>query len=156
MDSSKPTTTLNSCSFILVPLFNSFFFSRVHQTHYEQFGKITGTATIDGRPHGLSVDVVRDHTYGTREWRTFHRYALHFFTAENGDRFAVMVISMPVCFSSLTIGYVYEKSTNQIVAVRWCDLELHQQGETPPPPRDFGFSFGAGEKRIPLSVLLKS
>jgi len=40
-------------------------FVSAHQTHYEQFGKLTGTVNIEG--HGqveLNVIGVRDHSYG--------------------------------------------------------------------------------------------
>ena len=40
-------------------------FNRAHQTHYEQFGEITGRVNVEG--HGnidLNVSGVRDHSYG--------------------------------------------------------------------------------------------
>lgn len=39
-------------------------FFRVHQTHYEQHGQINGKVIIDGDEHNLSVECVRDHTFG--------------------------------------------------------------------------------------------
>lgn len=91
------------------------------------------------------MDVVRDHSFGLREWRSFHRYVLHYFTAENGDQFAILIISMPICFSCLTIGYVIKGDTKEIHPIQWSDFELYQQGESQPPPVDYGFSFKAGE-----------
>lgn len=71
-----------------------------HQTHYEQHGQLTGTVQIDGQEYEINMDTVRDHSFGTkREWRNFHRYGLHFFSAENGDRFSVGMICLPVSFS---------------------------------------------------------
>jgi len=38
---------------------------RAHQTHYEQFGRLSGAVNIDGySPVELSVIGVRDHSYG--------------------------------------------------------------------------------------------
>lgn len=90
------------------------------------------------------MDVVRDHSFGLREWRSFHRYVLHYITAENGDRYAVMIISMPICFSSVTMGYVVDGYTKQIHPVKYCNFELYQQGDSEPPPVDYGFRFTAG------------
>lgn len=117
---------------------------RVHQTHYEQFGKLTGEAIIEGKSFNFDVDLVRDHSFGVREWRSFHRYVLHFFTTENGDRFAIFNISMPICFSNITMGYVVEADTKKIHTVSWSDFELYQQGESEPMPVDYGFTFKAG------------
>lgn len=79
------------------------FFARLehyHQTHYEQYGQISGTATIDGVPYPLRMPCVRDHSYAVmRDWRNFHRYVMHFFSMENGDRVTVGVVSIPVTFS---------------------------------------------------------
>lgn len=123
----------------------------MHQTHYEQFGKITGEAIIEGKPFSVDVNVVRDHSFGLREWRSFHRYVLHFLTAENGDHYAILVISMPICFSSLTVGYVVEKASKEMHPIRWCDFELYQHGESQPLPVDYGFSFKAGKRKDIMS-----
>lgn len=71
-----------------------------HQTHYEQFGDIKGTATINGTIYSINTPAMRDHSFGEmRDWNLFHRYANHFFTLDNGDRITVGVISMPVNYS---------------------------------------------------------
>lgn len=73
---------------------------RYHQTHYEQYGDVQGTVRIDGVEYGLRVPCVRDHSFAVmRDWRNFHRYVMHFFTLETGDRVSVGVISIPVTFS---------------------------------------------------------
>ena len=43
------------------------FLCSMHQTHYEQFGEMSGTVTVEG--HGefdIKVQGVRDHSYGNR------------------------------------------------------------------------------------------
>ncbi len=59
-----------------------------HQNHYEQFGVIRGTASLDGAgEHRLELDVMRDHTHGSnRNWRLMHRYGINNFTTESGMR----------------------------------------------------------------------
>ena len=59
-----------------------------HQSHYEQFGRVEGTASLDGeKDFKLSLDVMRDHTHGSnRDWRLMHRYGINNFTTENGLR----------------------------------------------------------------------
>lgn len=71
-----------------------------HQTHYEQYGDIKGHAIIDNETYPLFLNSFRDHSYGKmRDWKLFHRYVIHFFSLENGDRITVGVVSLPVTFS---------------------------------------------------------
>jgi hypothetical protein len=118
-----------------------------HQTHYEQHGDIKGRVTINGHIYNIDINALRDHSFGLqREWRNFHRYGLHFLTAENGDRFNVGMICLPISFSRLTIGYVYSAGDKKIYPVTSCDLQLYQHGEDGCPPVDYAFSFEAGEQ----------
>ncbi|XP_056014568.1 uncharacterized protein LOC125676912 isoform X2 [Ostrea edulis] len=70
---------------------------RVHQTHYEQFGDITGTVKISGHADvKLNVSGVRDHSYGNiRDWTDLHRYAIQYCTLEDKTAICLGVISMP-------------------------------------------------------------
>ena len=46
---------------------------RAHQTHYEQFGEISGVVHVDGYPdQQIKVQGVRDHSYGN-----FSRFNTH-------------------------------------------------------------------------------
>lgn len=75
-------------------------FYRIHQTHYEQHGDLTGTATINEETHKLHMAAMRDHSFGIkREWKIFHRYGLHFLSTENGDRITVGMVCIPISFS---------------------------------------------------------
>lgn len=119
---------------------------RFHQAHYEQHGNVMGTATIGGRAFALQVPAVRDHSYAEmRDWRNFHRYVMHFFSLANGDRVTVGVVSMPVTFSRLVVGFVTDAEAGRNYAVEEADLELYQHGEGGVPPRDYAFRFVAGE-----------
>ncbi|CAH0555739.1 unnamed protein product [Brassicogethes aeneus] len=124
-----------------------------HQTHYEQHGQLEGVVTVNGTDYKLDLNTVRDHSFGVkREWRNFHRYGLHFFSAQNGDRFSVGMICMPISFSRLTMGYVYSKEDDKIYPVSDCDLQLYQHGENAEPPKDYAFSFCAGGKKYTVQV----
>lgn len=74
---------------------------RMHQTHYEQYGELSGTLKVEDEEFKMNkIDTVRDHSYGEkREWKHFHRYALHYIALESGAKIAVGVVSMPVVFS---------------------------------------------------------
>ncbi|CAG2238130.1 unnamed protein product [Mytilus edulis] len=79
----------------------------VHQTHYEQFGEISGTVNISGEEKFIKIDGVRDHSYGNiRDWKYFHRYALQYCTLEDRTAICVGTICMPITMSRLLVGYV--------------------------------------------------
>ena len=67
-----------------------------HQSHYEQFGEVTGLVSVDGQERALKVSVMRDHTHGSnRDWTLMHRYCLHNFTCQDGTRGFLGVVSQP-------------------------------------------------------------
>ncbi|KRT80738.1 hypothetical protein AMK59_4916, partial [Oryctes borbonicus] len=118
----------------------------IHQTHYEHYGNINGSAVIDGTRYPIDVNVLRDHSIAQkREWRNFHRYGLHFISVENGDRITAGVISSPISFSYLPMGFVYSAKDRKIYPLTSCDLRLHQHGESGDPPLDYGFTIKAGK-----------
>ncbi|XP_046683308.1 uncharacterized protein LOC124369363 isoform X2 [Homalodisca vitripennis] len=115
-----------------------------HQTHYEQFGELTGNVIIDNVDFNINMSAMRDHSFGyRREWKAFHRYALHIFTLADGTRGNVGVICIPNMFSRLEIGYVYEKE-GSLEPLTDLDFELYQHGENGIPPSDYGFTFKTG------------
>lgn len=90
------------------------------------------------------MDVIRSHSFGLKEYSSIHRHVSHYLTAENGDCFAIMSISMPIYISSVTVGYVITGDTKEMYHVKWSDFELYQQAESQPLPADYGFTFTAG------------
>ncbi|XP_064594937.1 uncharacterized protein LOC135461674 isoform X2 [Liolophura sinensis] len=78
---------------------------RSHQTHYEQFGEITGN--IDIEKHGIrnvKLQGVRDHSYGNkRDWSSFHRYILQYAYMEDGTS---------VCFGAICIPNLMSRWQN--------------------------------------------
>ena len=66
------------------------FLSSAHQNHYEQFGDLRGTVSVDGTAFKLDLNVMRDHTLGSvRDWRLMHRYGIQNFRTESGMRYEV-------------------------------------------------------------------
>ncbi|GJQ71344.1 hypothetical protein Trydic_g11078 [Trypoxylus dichotomus] len=125
----------------------------IHQTHYEHYGDIKGTAVIDGIRYPIDVNVLRDHSIAQkREWRNFHRYALHFISVENGDRITAGIISTPISFSCLPMGFVYSAKDRKVYPLTSCDLQLHQHGESGDPPLDYGFTIKAGNNTYVIKV----
>ncbi|XP_046683309.1 uncharacterized protein LOC124369363 isoform X3 [Homalodisca vitripennis] len=123
-----------------------------HQTHYEQFGELTGNVIIDNVDFNINMSAMRDHSFGyRREWKAFHRYALHIFTLADGTRGNVGVICIPNMFSRLEIGYVYEKE-GSLEPLTDLDFELYQHGENGIPPSDYGFTFKTGQKCYEVKV----
>jgi len=120
-----------------------------HQTHYEQFGEITGTIKISGHgDHEITVRGVRDHSYGNiRDWSDLHRYAIQYLHLEDGTSIAIGKICMPRTLSRLPIGYVISPSGAMSVMTS-TDLELHKLGEDGQPPKECEFSFHAGGERF--------
>jgi len=121
---------------------------RFHQTHYEQHGDIRGTATIDGKDYQIFTNSMRDHSFADlRDWKNFHRYAMHFLTLDNGDRLTVGIICVPVMFSSVVVGFITKAKLGVNHAISDCDFKLYQHGEEHNPPTDYGFTFWAGGER---------
>ncbi|XP_058820451.1 uncharacterized protein LOC131682750 [Topomyia yanbarensis] len=127
---------------------------KYHQTHYEHFGAINGKVKINGTNYPLTLDCMRDHSFGEqRDWKNFHRYVMHFIHLENGDRITVGVICMPITFSSLEAGFVSlarERCNYPITSV---NFNLYQHGEQGSPPIDYAFQFTTGKEVYVVKVL---
>lgn len=120
---------------------------RSHQTHYEQFGDITGTVKIEGHAEvKLNISGVRDHSYGNiRDWRDLYRYAIQYCTLEDRTAICLGVISMPRSLSRLLMGYVFHPD-GKLDSVSWSSFELYEHGEDGNPPKEFTAKFIAGGK----------
>nr|XP_034332735.1 uncharacterized protein LOC105339207 isoform X3 [Crassostrea gigas] len=125
-----------------------------HQTHYEQFGDITGTVKIEGHADvKLNISGVRDHSYGNiRDWRDLYRYAIQYCTLEDRTAICLGVISMPKSLSRLALpvyrllmGYVFHPD-GKLDSVSWSSFELYEHGEDGNPPKEFNAKFTAGGK----------
>lgn len=125
----------------------------VHQLHYEQFGIFKVKITIDGKEYNIELDALRDHTVGPhRDWANFRRYAIHWVTAENGDHFSIGSICQPLTYSRMKIGYMYSARHNKMYPLTENQLELYSHGELGTPPKDYAFTFTAGNTNYVMQV----
>lgn len=137
------------CSAMAIEPWSRNFFNQLkvaHQTHYEQFGTISGIINLGSLgEHHIKVRGVRDHSYGNiRDWADLHRYALSYIHLENGTAIAVGMICMPRTLSRLPMGYVI-KPDGSLKAISDTTLELYKFGEDGNPPTDFEFTFDTDE-----------
>ncbi|GFO33376.1 hypothetical protein PoB_005988100 [Plakobranchus ocellatus] len=118
-----------------------------HQTHYEQFGEITGVVHVDGHPdQHLKVQGVRDHSYGNiRDWRSIHRYALNYAYLEDGSAVFIGTICMPSMLSRLDFGYVFHPD-GTMDSTKETDFEFYNWGDDGEAPQFFEVNFTAGGK----------
>lgn len=124
----------------------------VHQTHYEQFGQISGTVNISGEEKYIKVDGVRDHSYGNiRDWKYFHRYALQYCTLEDRTAICVGTICMPMTMSRLLVGYVLHPD-GKMDSVSWSDFEFYDYGEDGKPPKEMSLEFTAGDETYNMKI----
>lgn len=117
------------------------------------------------------MNCLRHHSFGLmRDWKNFHRYAMHFINLENGDKISVGIISIPfiysrysvfwkmiwfffeynwntnyICTYSIEVGFITIGSTGLNYPITACNLRLYQHGEQGDPPKDYAFSFAAGK-----------
>ncbi|XP_060065113.1 putative phosphoenolpyruvate synthase [Ylistrum balloti] len=131
------------------------FWSRLkskHQTHYEQWGEMTGPLQVEGYDDiQLRLNTVRDHSFGVRDWRMFHRYAIHFIRLESGVTAQVGVVSLPSTTSYLQVGYL-NYPCGAMYPVSSCDIKLWKISETPEPANEYSFNFVAGGDTFHVEV----
>lgn len=126
-----------------------------HQTHYEQFGEISGSVDIGGYgERRLQVQGVRDHSYGNlRDWGDLHRYAIQYLHLDDGKAICIGSICMPRTMTRLIIGYVFHPN-GQLERVKSCDINLHELGEDGNDPTNFVINFTAGNTKYHLEGLV--
>lgn len=123
-----------------------------HQTHYEQWGEMTGPLKVEGHDDvQLTLNTVRDHSYGVRDWRMFYRYAIHFIRLESGMTAQVGVVSLPSTTSYLQVGYL-NYPCGAMYPVSSCDIRLWDIAETPEPANSYSFNFIAGGDAFHVEV----
>ncbi len=83
-------------------------FRYLQQVHYEQAGKVNGTVEIGGKMSPIrDYQVVRDHSFGPREWDNFDRYVWTIIVLENGAVYHTSLIRYPF-LKELRAGFAIE------------------------------------------------
>nr|XP_022308655.1 uncharacterized protein LOC111114583 [Crassostrea virginica]XP_022308656.1 uncharacterized protein LOC111114583 [Crassostrea virginica]XP_022308657.1 uncharacterized protein LOC111114583 [Crassostrea virginica] len=125
---------------------------RDHQTHYEQWGELSGRVQIEGGEERLlQLKTIRDHSYGVRDWRSIYRYVIHFIFTEDGTIIQVGVVSIPENMSNLKVGYLMFPSS-QTFSVEDTDLELWRVAPEEGPLDQYTFTLTAGGLKFNVEV----
>ena len=101
--------------------------------------------------HQLHLRGYHDHSYGVRDWYSFHRYAINFAYLEDGTTFHVNTISMPGTLSHLQCGYLSMPSAVMHSAT-WTDMNMLDLGEDRNPPTHYEFNFKANSKMYHVRI----
>lgn len=127
-----------------------------HQTHYEQWGELKGTMSIEGHEtQQLRLKAIRDHSFGVRRWTDFYRYIYCFLYIENGTTLQIGAVSQPGMLSHLKTGCL-TYPTGEIATVTSLNLNLWEVGETEQqPPSQWTLNFIADGISYELKVTAK-
>ncbi len=79
----------------------------IRKVHVEQGGYIQGTITIDGNTFEVNWRSIRDHSWGTRSWKTWKRHIWMSGVLDNGEAFNLSMVSYEF-LGQLSAGYVTE------------------------------------------------
>jgi hypothetical protein len=79
----------------------------LEQVHYEQYGRLRGRVTLDGRSLELDLRSVRDHSFGSRDWSTWDRHYWIAGVTEAGVGFTAVAIRYDFC-GPLYAGFVVD------------------------------------------------
>ena len=79
----------------------------IQKVHLEQGGHISGTISIDGSTHEVNWRSIRDHSWGTRSWKTWKRHIWMSGMLDNGEAFNLSMVSYEF-LGQLSAGYVTE------------------------------------------------
>ena len=76
-----------------------------NQVHYEQPGRLTGSIKIGSEETQLSLNAMRDHSYGRRDWNYMNNHFWLTCLFDDGTTFNANVVSVPQ-IRSLATGYI--------------------------------------------------
>lgn len=103
----------------------------LEQTHYEQFGVLEGTVTVDDATLPLHLLAVRDHSFGSRDWRTWDRHYWVSGCTPEGWGWTAVAIRYDFC-GPLYAGFVVDPAGASDAIVECTSLaELSRDGVWP-------------------------
>ncbi|KAH9636746.1 hypothetical protein HF086_005069 [Spodoptera exigua] len=120
-----------------------------------QFGSLKCKFKIENESFEYTLPSFRDHSFGQkRDWTLMHRYAFHHIFLENGSNISVGVVCQPSTASILELGQI-ALPNGEVLPIKWVDLKLYQHGESGTAPRDYAFTFAAGDEEYTVQVLVE-
>jgi hypothetical protein len=105
-------------------------FERIGAQHYEQFGKYTGTITLNGEEFEIGPCFGhRDHSWGIRDWSSVDRYSLH--CCAFSDELAFNLWEGSIGGSNFFKGFVFDGEKNHDITEKKVRTEFGSNGREP-------------------------
>jgi len=118
-----------------------------HQVHYEQTGSLTGYILLDGKRHEVSMWGSRDHSFGSRNWRTWDRH--YWITGKSDTGYSWTVTTIRFDFlGRLTAGFVVEPDGFIDAVVDCTDLDRVSTSKLLPDNAVIELTMRSGKKHI--------
>lgn len=101
-----------------------------HQVHYEQSGNMTGTLHLGGEKLGLDMPIIRDHSFGKRDWNYMDRHVWLAMLMETGEVLNISLVRYPAVFE-LQAGYFEQNGVITCVSQATPMDQITMKGEVP-------------------------
>ncbi len=82
----------------------------VASEHFEQYGKVTGTLTIDDKHYDINALGERDHSWGVRNWTSPKRWV--WLTCQFNNDFAFNITKLTVAEGDIDAGFIHVNKRN--------------------------------------------
>ena len=112
----------------------------LRQVHYEQGGTLEGPVSVDGAVHAVRLAAVRDHSFGSRDWRAMRRHRWLMALLEDGSHVNLSLVEytfLPYMHSGYRVEHGQVAPVTR--APRFEDLPPDNS-----PGTSFTASFGVG------------
>ncbi|CAN8187094.1 unnamed protein product [Coccothraustes coccothraustes] len=137
-----------------IELFQKVKKQREQHFRHEQWGRSVGEIEIEnsGKTE-LSLQGIRSHSYGVRNWAEIRRYVMVLAHFEDGTAAHLTVINMPATTTHLTVGYVFFPDGRK-AGIEWSNASLAELAEDGLIQDEYGVTFTAGGKSFDVSAAL--
>lgn len=112
------------------------------QTHYEQYGQLSGTVFCDGIERHLRLRGMRDHSWGRRTWAHYRRYSIVYAAFDDGSALTHLRVNMPETVPHY-VGGVLFTADGCAHPITDSHGALYDESDDGPPPELFALSFRA-------------
>lgn len=102
----------------------------IRTAHYEQVGRVRGTVRLGDEEHTVDLRSVRDHSFGRRQWHTWHRHMWFSGVRDDGVAFTAACIRYDFV-GPLTAGFFIDGDPSPVASVTPFD-EIGPPGVIPP------------------------
>ncbi|KAM3920333.1 uncharacterized protein RB166_014731 [Leptodactylus fuscus] len=136
------------------------FLSRVKQSkdehcRYEQWGSLRAEVFIGDHEYKMSLNGIRSHSYGVRNWADFHRYVMFLMHFENGMSVHLNIVSLHKTTRHFIVGYVFFPDRKK-AGIEWSDAHLMNLADDRVIKENYEISFTAGGQKFDVFATLGS